>query len=239
VTEARKYTEPNQPFDPSKDRRPWPSDLTPCGESVRWRCVGTIRANPGSIVRIVPGSNPPETTLTEIFTFRCRAFGPRGGDVDKERRLLGLLGSGHIGEVRPPQVQGPPDGPQARGDHCPEGWAFHKYPGPGSPASAIQPPSRATIVGRPPHALGMGENVPVSTANLMDGLVALGKDARWLSLRVPYPMGFFAKGLDGRIDDPNAVGRAGDLGRRVATRPVAGRGRQGHEADGVHFQLAA
>ena len=23
-------------------------------------------------------------------------------------------------------------------------------------------------------------------------------------LRVPYPMGFYAKGLDGRIDDPNA-----------------------------------
>ena len=23
-------------------------------------------------------------------------------------------------------------------------------------------------------------------------------------LRIPYPLGFFAKGLDGRIDDPNA-----------------------------------
>ena len=23
-------------------------------------------------------------------------------------------------------------------------------------------------------------------------------------MRVPYPMGFYAKGLDGRIDDPNA-----------------------------------
>ena len=25
-----------------------------------------------------------------------------------------------------------------------------------------------------------------------------------IMLRIPYPMGFFAKGLDGRIDDPNA-----------------------------------
>jgi hypothetical protein len=25
-----------------------------------------------------------------------------------------------------------------------------------------------------------------------------------IELRVPYPMGFFAKGLEGRIDDPNA-----------------------------------
>ena len=29
-------------------------------------------------------------------------------------------------------------------------------------------------------------------------------DGRLIGLRVPYPMGFFAKGIDGRIDDPNA-----------------------------------
>ena len=29
-------------------------------------------------------------------------------------------------------------------------------------------------------------------------------DGRVIGLRVPYPMGFFAKGIDGRIDDPNA-----------------------------------
>jgi hypothetical protein len=25
-----------------------------------------------------------------------------------------------------------------------------------------------------------------------------------VSIRVPYPLGFYAKGFDGRIDDPNA-----------------------------------
>ena len=29
-------------------------------------------------------------------------------------------------------------------------------------------------------------------------------DGKWVTLRVPYPIGFFAKGLDGRIDDPDA-----------------------------------
>jgi hypothetical protein len=43
----------------------------------------------------------------------------------------------------------------------------------------------------------------MSTANLNDGLVAL-KDSQMILLRVPYPLGFYAKGLDGRIDDPNA-----------------------------------
>jgi len=46
-------------------------------------------------------------------------------------------------------------------------------------------------------------DVPMSTANLNDGLVAL-KDGKMILLRVPYPLDFYAKGFDGRIDDPNA-----------------------------------
>ena len=53
------------------------------------------------------------------------------------------------------------------------------------------------------NTLGLGENVPMSTANLNDGFVAL-KDGKMVMLRIPYPMGFYAKGFDGRIDDPNA-----------------------------------
>ena len=34
-----------------------------------------------------------------------------------------------------------------------------------------------------------------------------------VELRVPYPMGFFAKGVDGRIDDPKqAAGRVEGCG---------------------------
>ena len=43
----------------------------------------------------------------------------------------------------------------------------------------------------------------MSTANLNDGFVAL-KDGKMVMMRIPYPMGFYAKGFDGRIDDPNA-----------------------------------
>jgi hypothetical protein len=51
--------------------------------------------------------------------------------------------------------------------------------------------------------VGLGENIPISTANLNDGFAAL-KDGQMIMLRIPYPLSFFAKGLDGRIDDPNA-----------------------------------
>ena len=43
----------------------------------------------------------------------------------------------------------------------------------------------------------------MSTGNLNDGLIAYA-NGRMVVLRVPYPIGFYAKGFDGRIDDPNA-----------------------------------
>jgi hypothetical protein len=53
------------------------------------------------------------------------------------------------------------------------------------------------------NTFGLGEDVPLITGNAADALIAL-KDGEFVTLRVPYPMGFFAKGLDGRIDDPDA-----------------------------------
>jgi hypothetical protein len=43
----------------------------------------------------------------------------------------------------------------------------------------------------------------MSTANLSDGFVAF-KDGQMVSIRIPNLMGFYAKGFDGRIEDPNA-----------------------------------
>jgi len=57
------YTEPNQPADPTKDRRIgqvfYAVMVSPADGSV-W---GTLRSNPGAVVRLDPGKNPPETAL--------------------------------------------------------------------------------------------------------------------------------------------------------------------------------
>ena len=45
--------------------------------------------------------------------------------------------------------------------------------------------------------------MPIDTGNANEALLAL-KDGKWVDLRVPYPMGFYTKWMDGRIDDPNA-----------------------------------
>jgi len=40
----------------------------------------------------------------------------------------------------------------------------------------------------------------------------------WVVLRVPYPMGFYARWLDGRIDDPNAGWKGRGLWASLSTR---------------------
>src|SRR3954468_370369 len=125
------YVEPDQPLDPAKDKRiaqvfyavmPSPADGS------IW---GTLRASPGSIVRLAPGSNPPETALSEIYNVPMPGFGPRGGDIDSQGVVWVSLASGHVGSFDRRKCKGPLNGPKATGDHCPEGWAFYKYPGPG------------------------------------------------------------------------------------------------------------
>ena len=49
--------------------------------------------------------------------------------------------------------------------------------------------------------LGLGANTPIDTGNGSEGLLAL-KDGAWVVLRVPYPLGFYTKWMDGQsIDD--------------------------------------
>ena len=50
-----------------------------------------------------------------------------------------------------------------------------------------------------------------------EGLLVL-KDGKWIVLRVPYPLGFYTKWLDGRIDDPKAGVQGRGLWATVSTR---------------------
>jgi hypothetical protein len=196
------YTEPNQPADANKDARitggsgPYAVMPHPRDGSV-WYTVGVF-AGRGGILRF-----DPKTQLSEFYGIPMPGFSPRGGDIDSKGVIWVSLGSGHLGAFDRSKCK-ILNGPTATGDHCPEGWSFHQYPGPGfqgiGPNSAEA--SYYTWVDQH-NTLGLGNDVPISTANLQDGFVAF-KDGRMILMRIPYPMGFYAKGLDGRIDDPNA-----------------------------------
>jgi hypothetical protein len=84
---------------------------------------------------------------------------------------------------------------------------------------------------------GLGRNVPINTGNGSEGLLAL-KDGQWVVLRVPYPLGYYTKWLDGRIDDPRAGWKGRGLWTTVSTRtPFHMEGGKGTTSKVVRFQL--
>jgi hypothetical protein len=232
------YVEPNQPVDPNKDKRivaPWYAVMPSPVDGSIW---GTYRANPGAVIRLNPGSNPPSTALAEIYNVPLPGFGPRGGDIDSKGVVWVSLASGHLGSFDRRKCKGPLNGPSATGDHCPEGWSFYQYPGPGFEGIGENSAESSYYTWVDQHnTLGLGEDVPISTGNLNDGLIAF-KDGKMLTLRVPYPLGFYAKGLDGRIDEPNAGWKGRGLWTTSGDRtPWLKEGGKGSKPMVVHFQV--
>jgi streptogramin lyase len=203
--------EPGQPIDPHKDTR-IPLALygiaySPLDGSV-W---GSSLPHPGYIVRLAPGPNPPETALAEVYRIPLPGYGVRGMDVGRDGVVWVPLDSGHIASFDRRRCKGPLNGPGAeQGNKCPEGWRFYPLPGPGFqgvPGAAENP----YYVWVDQHdILGLGADTPIATGNQSDSLHAL-VGGRVIELRVPYPMGFFAKQIDGRIDDPKAGWKARGL----------------------------
>ena len=232
------YVEPNQPVDPTKDKRIIASfyAVMPHTDGSVW---GTLRSNPGAVVRVVPGSNPSETALAEIYNVPAPGFGPRGADIDKNGVVWTSLASGHLGSFDRRKCKGPLNGPNATGNHCPEGWSFFKYPGPGFEGIGDNSAESSYYTWVDQHnTFGLGDNTPVSTGNLNDGLIAMKKDGTMVVLRVPYPMGFYAKGLDGRIDDPKAGWKGRGLWAANGDRtPWLIEGGKGSRPLAAHFQL--
>jgi hypothetical protein len=199
------YVEPNEPVDAARDKRinagfyavmPNPADGSVWG-SVAFQY-------PGALVRLDPGPDPSATALAEIYNVPLPGFGVRGADIDRNGVVWVSLGSGHLGEFDRRKCTGPLNGPGATGDHCPEGWTFHRLPGPGFddlPEFSVES-SYYTWVDQH-NTSGLGDNVPIATGNLYDGVHAL-VEGEFVTLRIPYPLGFYSKGFDGRIDDPDA-----------------------------------
>ena len=243
------YVQPNAPADPSKDKRIQPGQygggpyaLAPAPDGTVW---GTMFGFPGAIFRMTPGANPTETALTEVFELPMKdgkpvtGFSPRGGDVDRNGVYWAALASGHMASFDRRKCKGPLNGPSATGQHCPEGWSFYAEPLPqlGNVTSAGSGEGSYYTWVDQFNTLGLGENIPINTGNQSEGLLVL-KDGKWVVLRVPYPMGFYTKWLDGRIDDPNGGWKGRGLWATISTRaPFHMEGGKGTTSKAYRFQL--
>jgi hypothetical protein len=204
------WVEPGAPLDPAKDKRimaspygimPSPVDDTVWGQSMD---RGYSRIDqPGYLIHLIPGPDPANTALTEIYQPPAGTFGPRGTDIGLDGLVWTALSSGHLASFDRRLCKGPLNGPQAaEGKQCPEGWKTYRLPGPqfkGMDPGGSANHAYYVWVDRY-NTLGLGANVPIATANGSESLLALVK-GRFVNLRVPYPLGFFTKNFDGRIDD--------------------------------------
>jgi hypothetical protein len=237
------YVEPDQPADPNKDTRLGGAlyAVAPAPDGSVW---GTQLGFPGAVIRLVPGADPPETALAEVYQppfndAKSPGFSPRGGDVDRHGVYWTALASGHLASFDRRKCKGPLNGPRATGPHCPEGWTL--YPEPLPQMAGVTDPGSAeasyyTWVDQFDTS-GLGANTPINTGNASEGLLAL-KDGKWIVLRVPYPQGFYTKWVDGRIDDPKGGWKGRGLWATVSTRaPFHMEGGKGTTSKVLHFQV--
>ncbi len=239
------YVEPNEAIDPTLDKRIVAGfyGIAPAPDGTVW---ASFQGSPGGIVRLNPGPNPSETALAEVYelpwnqpTAPTIGFSPRGMDVDRDSVVWTPLASGHLASFDRRKCQGALNGPTATGQHCPEGWTFYPEPIPqftGVTDSGSAESSYYTWVDQF-NTFGLGANVPINTGNGSEGFLAL-KDGQWVTLRVPYPMGFYAKWMDGRIDDPNAGWKGRGLWATYSSRaPFHMETGKGTSPKAMHFQL--
>jgi hypothetical protein len=240
------YVEPDQPIDPAKDKRinaPFYGVAPSPADGSIW---GSVQGMPGSLVRLVPGSNPPATALSEIYEVpfdnpkaSAQGFAPRGMDVDSNGVVWAVLSSGQLASFDRRKCKGPLNGPTATGQHCPEGWSMYPLPGPnyqGAVDSASADSAYYDFVDRF-DMLGLGKDIPLATGNLSEGLLAL-VDGKFMTFRMPYPMGFYAKGIDGRIDDAKGGWKGKGIWTSISTRaPFHMEGGRGTTSKLVKFQV--
>jgi hypothetical protein len=240
---ADAYVEPNQPVDPKKDKRVLQGLYSVSENPADGTIWAVVLGFPGTAIRF-----DPKTKLTEMYEIPWNdpknpdsGFSPRGADMTTDGVLWAVLASGHFASFDRRLCKGPLNGPAAAtGKACPEGWKLYTIPGPQFKGVAMKGGSAEA-----PYydwvdqfdTLGLGKNTPIATGNMSDSLFAM-VNGKFVTLRVPYPMGFFAKGMDGRIDDTKAGWKGkGIYATYSGSASTHIEGGKGQTPKVIHFQL--
>ncbi|TMG75009.1 MAG: carboxypeptidase regulatory-like domain-containing protein, partial [Betaproteobacteria bacterium] len=109
------YVGPNDPIDAKKDKRIVAGFYGLAPSPVDGSIWGSVLGYPGYIIRLNPGSNPPETALTEVFEPPFPGYSPRGMDIDRKGVVWAPLASGHFASFDRHKCKGPLNGPSATG----------------------------------------------------------------------------------------------------------------------------
>ena len=222
------FVGPDKPIEPGKDK--WVKaafyGIMPSvkGDVIWGQAMGpgfTRITQPALLIRLIPGSDPTHTAVSEIFQSPPGTYGSRGVDVDSKGVAWTVLSSGQMASFDRSKCKEKLEGPNAAtGAQCFEGWTLYRMPGP--QFKGVNDPqgsaNHAYYIWVDVHnTLGLGKDVPIAMANGSESLLAL-VNGKFVDLRIPYPLGFFAKNVDGRIDDPNGGWKGRGLWTTTGTR---------------------
>lgn len=221
------FVNADQPTDPAKDK--WVKAAfygvmpSPKGDVIWGQAMGpgfSRIAQPALLIRMIPGSDPTKTAVSEIFQSPEGTYGSRGVDVDSKGVAWTVLSSGQLASFDRSKCKEPLSGPNAAtGKQCFEGWTLYRMPGP--QFKGIDEKGSANhgyyIWVDLHNTLGLGKDVPIAMANGSESLLAL-VNGKFVDIRIPYPLGFFSKNADGRIDDPKAGWKGRALWTTSGTR---------------------
>lgn len=171
-----------------------------------WSAVPPGLANPtggsGWLSRYDPAKDSHE-----IYAPPLPGRGPRGVDVDSKGVIwTALAGSGHLARFDRSACKQH----WGSGLQCPEAWTLWQTPGP--QFSNVDDSSGEGNVDMHYYLwidqfdiLGLGVDTVVINGTGSDSLIAFEPDTeKFTVIRIPYPLNTYTRGLDGRIDDPNA-----------------------------------
>jgi hypothetical protein len=201
---------------------------------------GVSEQYPGYLIRLQRGSDPPSTCKTLIFKVPDPGFDPRGVDIDTNGVVwTALAASSHLAsfDVRKCKDLGGPA--KADGSQCREGWTLYQTTGPKLKGTDVPADFHYYNWVDQHDVMGFGANTPMATGSNSDSIIVLNPRSReWVSLRVPYPLGFYSRGMDARIDDAKAGWKGRGLWANYGTHFVwhieGGKGTKGKL---VHFQM--
>jgi hypothetical protein len=151
------------------------------------------RANPfpGGAVNEIMKFDPKTGVHTE-YPLPLPARGPRGIDATTDGRIWFATGSGHLG----------------RFDPATQKFTYWELPGPkmkqtGPETGSAEMPYYIWVDQF--NTFGMGKDVVITCGTNSDSMVTFDPvTEKFNVIRVPYPLSFYTRGLDGRIDDANA-----------------------------------
>jgi hypothetical protein len=232
--------EPQAPYDPKLDTMVhfnlYATMASPVDDSV-W---GVAEDFPGYLIRLQRGNNPPVTCKTQVFKVPTPGYDPRGIDVDSQGVVwTGLAATSHLAAFDVRKCKNLTGKMKVDGSDCPEGWTLYQTEGPKLKGTNVPADFHYFNWTDSHNIMQMGQDTPFLTGSDSDSLIALNPQTKkWTYFTIPYPLGFYARGMDGRVDDANAgwKGRAlySNYGTHFVWQVEGGKGTKGKI---VKFQL--